>query len=109
MDGKVAPRIKIYTPPSTPNFICLVNSYRNLSGSSLKFLIREDKDKCKGSCRTHPNPIQDPIPIPCEFSCDGCTRREVSCCVDLRALPTATARLRAHQRHRTQSDGHTVP
>ena len=27
----------IYSPPSTPNFICLVNSYRNLSGSSSSF------------------------------------------------------------------------
>jgi hypothetical protein len=75
---------KIYTPPSTPNFICLVNSYRNLSGSSLEFLISEDKDKCKGSTRPNPNPIQDPIPIPARshaMAARGSTRHEVSCCV----------------------------
>ena len=74
----------IYSPPSTPNFICLVNSYRNLSGSSLEFLISEDKDKCKGSTRPNPNPIQDPIPIPARshaMAARGSTRHEVSCCV----------------------------
>ena len=55
--------IKIYTPPSTPNFICLVNSYRNLSGSSLEFLISESKDQCKGVASKPSCHFPDPIPV----------------------------------------------